>query len=679
MTKTTDTAAAIVAAVGGASNIVHLSHCATRLRFELADASGISQEEVEAIDGVLGAVTQGGNRYQVIIGGAVGTVFNEINALPEMSGSGQTDADVKAAARAKARGKSALVDSFFEFLSDSFRPILGALLGASLIITFMALMGSLGVIGNWADSRVVLPPTWQFVNLMWQSVFYFLPLMVAYNATKKLGADPWVGFACMAVLLLPGFAGLADSPAAETITVFGYEVKTLELFGFLPLSLRDYGSQVFPPLLMAAVLAPLYRGLKRIITPNLQLIFVPFLTMLIMIPLTAFLIGPLGIYAGAGIAAVLKSINGVSALIFAIVVPLAYPFMVPLGLHWPINAIMLLNIKELGYDFIQGPMGAWNFACFGATAGVLFLAARDKDTQMRQTATGALAAGLLGGISEPSLYGIHLRYKRIYPRMLVGCVVGGLIIGLGGGVHTKGFVFTSLLTIPAFDNIPLYATGIAAAFAVAMVLVIISDYRTPEQRAEVLARLAAADATDTANPAVDAPPVVAVADTARPKPPAQRPGTVTMVAAPVAGRLLAMSDVPDPVFASGAVGPGAGIEPEGPIVVTAPAPGKVAMVQKSGHAIGLLLDSGIELLIHVGLDTVNMDGEGFTVHVKQGQYVDTGQVLIEADREAILAAGYSLVTPVLVTNAKKFGAVTVTAEGSVAAGADLLRVEAKPA
>ncbi|MDO5081433.1 glucose PTS transporter subunit IIA [Buchananella hordeovulneris] len=677
MTKTTDTAAAIVAAVGGASNIVHLSHCATRLRFELADASGISQEEVEAIDGVLGAVPQGGDRYQVIIGGAVGTVFNEINALPEMSGGGLSDADVKAAARAKARGKSALVDSFFEFLSDSFRPILGALLGASLIITFMALMGSLGVIGNWADSRVVLPPTWQFVNLMWQSVFYFLPLMVAYNATKKLGADPWVGFACMAVLLLPGFAGLTNSPAAETIKVFGSEVKVLELFGFLPLSLRDYGSQVFPPLLMAAVLAPLYKGLKRIITPNLQLIFVPFLTMLIMIPLTAFLIGPLGIYAGAGIAAVLKSINGVSALIFAIVVPLAYPFMVPLGLHWPINAIMLLNIKELGYDFIQGPMGAWNFACFGATAGVLFLAARDKDTQMRQTATGALAAGLLGGISEPSLYGIHLRYKRIYPRMLVGCVVGGLIIGLGGGVHTKGFVFTSLLTIPAFDNIPLYAAGIASAFVVAMVLVIVSDYRTPEQRAEVLARRAAADAAGTDSPA--AAPAAAATGTARPKPPAQQPGAVTMVAAPVAGRLLAMSDVPDPVFASGAVGPGVGIEPEGQIVVTAPAPGKVAMVQKSGHAIGLLLDSGIELLIHVGLDTVNMDGAGFTVHVKQGQYVDTGQVLIEADREAILAAGYSLVTPVLVTNAKKFGAVTVTAEGSVSAGADLLQVEAKSA
>jgi PTS system beta-glucosides-specific IIC component len=140
-------------------------------------------------------------------------------------------------------------------------------------------------------------------------------------------------------------------------------------------------------------------------------------------------------------------------------VPLAYPFMVPLGLHWPINAIMLLNISPPErFDYIQGPMGAWNFACFGATAGVLYPGRpRDKDIQMRQTATGALAAGLLGGISEPSLYGIHLRFKKIYPRLLAGCLVGGLIIGFGGGLRTSAFVFSSLLTIPAFSNIPLYA------------------------------------------------------------------------------------------------------------------------------------------------------------------------------------------------------------------------------
>lgn len=412
----TTTASEIVQGLGGAQNITGLTHCATRLRFELRDSSEVDTATVEKIKGVMGGVPQGGNRYQVIIGGAVQTVYNDILALPEMSGVGEggSDDDVKKAARAGGpRGKVAWLDSFFEFLSDSFRPILGALLGASLFITFMSLMSTLGVIGNWADPRTELPPSWQFVNLLWQSVFVFLPLMVAYNASKKLGADPWVGFAIMAVVMLPGFAALQDFTQPDV--VFGSEVNIVPIFG-VPLTIFNYSSQVFPPLLMAAVLGPLYKLLKKLIPDNVQLLFVPFLAMLIMMPLTAFLIGPIGVYAGAAVADVLRSINDFSPFIFAIVIPLAYPFMVPLGLHWPINAIMLLNIQTLGYDFIQGPMGAWNFACFGATAGVLILSMRDRDVQMRQTATGALAAGLLGGISEPSLYGIHLRFKRIYPR-----------------------------------------------------------------------------------------------------------------------------------------------------------------------------------------------------------------------------------------------------------------------
>lgn len=478
------TAQEIVKAVGGPGNIQGLSHCATRLRFQLIDSSGVDSATVESIKGVMGAVPQAGNRYQIIIGGAVQTVFNEINALPEMANAGQmSDEELKAAARAGGvRGKFAWVDSFFEFLSDSFRPILGALLGASLFITFMSLMSTLGVIGNWADPRVVLPPSWQFMNLLWQSVFVFLPLMVAYNASKKLDADPWVGFAIMGLVMLPGFAALGGIEESYKATVAGSEVTLIDIFG-VPLTVFNYSSQVFPPLLMAAVLGPLYKLLKKLIPANLQLIFVPFLAMLIMLPLTAFLIGPIGVYVGAGLASLLQAINNLSPFIFAIVIPLAYPFMVPLGLHWPINAIMLLNISQNGFDYIQGPMGAWNFACFGATAGVLFLAWRDRDIQMRQTATGALAAGLLGGISEPSLYGIHLRFKKIYPRMLIGCLVGGVIIGIGGGLKTSAFVFTSLLTIPAFNNIPLYGIAIAAAFFTAMLLVIFLDYRTPEQKA----------------------------------------------------------------------------------------------------------------------------------------------------------------------------------------------------
>lgn len=692
----TSSAAAIVHAVGGAGNIESLTHCATRLRFQLHDASAVDPKTVEAIPGVMGAVPQAGERFQVVMGGGVQTVYNDIMALPEMKGGGAAASDdidaIKARERAKGvRGKVAWVDTLFEFLSDSFRPILGALLGASFFITFMALMATLNVIPDWNAPGVTLDPSWAFVNLMWQCIFVFLPLMVAYNATKKVGADPWVGFGVMAVLMLPGFLALKEEATPQV--VFGSEVFIVPIFGF-PLTIFDYSSQVFPPLLMAAVIGPLYKLLRKIITPNLQLIFVPFFAMLIMIPLTAFIIGPIGVYAGAAVAQGLAAINSWSPFIFAIIIPLAYPFMVPLGLHWPINAVMLLNIQTLGYDFIQGPMGAWNFACFGATAGVLVLSMRHRDTQMRQTATGALAAGLLGGISEPSLYGIHLRFKRIYPRMLVGCFVGGLTIGLGSllmglpnGVTTQAFVFTSLLTIPAFDPIGLYTIAIALAFFTSMFLVIWSNFRTPEQQAEFEAARDAAEAAAAAEhvapaaveaaearavDASDAAPAVAAVPVAT----AVLDRTEVEVLSPLAGRVVPLSEVPDPVFAGGVMGPGAAIEPSGDTVFS-PGTGTVAAAQPTGHAFGIVLDGGVEVLIHIGIDTVNLKGEGFDVKVANGDRVEPGTPLVTFDRAIIEKAGYPLVTPVIVLNADDFGEVSPVIEGDIAVGGSLITVAPK--
>ncbi|SIT67598.1 glucose PTS transporter subunit IIA [Microbacterium sp. RU33B] len=691
----------ILESVGGGGNVESLTHCATRLRFQLRDASGVDQKVVEAIPGVMGAVPQAGDRFQVVIGGGVQNVYNDIMALPAMKAGPKSvsDADLKAAERNKGvRGKVAWLDSLFEFLSDSFRPILGALLGASFFITFMALASSLGWIGNWADPRTDLPVSWQFVNLMWQCVFVFLPLMVAYNATKKLGADPWVGFAIMAVVMLPGFTGLAEGVQPQD--VFGSQVAVVPIFG-IPLTVFNYSSQVFPPLLMAALLGPLYKLLRKIIPDNVQLIFVPFLAMLIMIPLTAFLIGPIGVYAGAALAQLLSSINSFSPFIFAIIIPLAYPFMVPLGLHWPINAIMLLNIQNLGYDFIQGPMGAWNFACFGATAAVLIIAWRQRDAAMKQTATGALAAGLLGGISEPSLYGIHLRYKRIYPRMLVGCLVGGLIIGFGSlfmglenGVTTQAFVFTSLLTIPAFNPIGLYAIAVLAAFFTSMLLILFTGYQTEEQKAEVLALVAEADREKLAVGAVEGGTIDTVDDASSRSAAvgAASAGAATGVAAaatavatgvvervlqvvsPLDGVVKPLSEVPDPVFAGGVMGPGVAIEPSGDTVY-APGAGTIAAAQPTGHAFGIVLDGGVEVLIHVGIDTVNLKGEGFDVKVKAGDRVEIGTPLVTFNRDIITKAGYPLITPVIVLNAEQFSVVDPIALGEVTAGTPIISVE----
>ena len=675
-----NTAQEILDAVGGPGNITHFTHCATRLRFELRDASVVDKDTVEAIDGVLGAVPQSGDRYQIVIGGAVQSVFNEINNLPSMAGgaAAASNDDVKAAARAKARGKNALVDAFFEYLSDSFRPLLPVLLGASLILAFLAVLDSTGVV----DTRAETIPAWLgYVNSMWRAVFYFLPAMVAYNASKKLDIDPWVGTAVILSLLTPNFMGLSNASSfAETTcttTALGSE-QCVTHVGSLPLQLADYGGQVFVPLLMVPILALVYKGLKKIVPSNVQMVFVPFISFIIIMPLTAFLIGPLSIWIGNGLGGGLAWLNGHAPILFAIIIPIIYPFLVPLGLHWPLNALQLANIASTGSDFIQGPMGAWNFACFGATAGVLFLSIRDRDTDMRQTASGALAAGLFGGISEPSLYGIHLRFKRIYPLMLTGCVVGGLVIGIGNGVTTNTFVFTSLLTIPVFTPTAVYGLGIAAAFITAFLMVVLFDYRTKEQKAQAREKKAALKAGVSAAPAAAAPAAAAPAAPAAPEFSDEAKADLTLTA-PMAGELVALSDVADEAFSAGALGPGIAVSPAAHAVVVAPCDGKVTVAFPTGHAYGLKSASGVQVLIHIGMDTVKLDGKGFTPRVAKGDVVRRGDVLAEVDWDVIREAGYDTITPMVVTNKKKFGAITPAAPGPISVGETVVTVAPKEA
>ena len=675
-----NTAQEILDAVGGPGNITHFTHCATRLRFELRDASVVDKDTVENIDGVLGAVPQSGDRYQIVIGGAVQSVFNEINNLPSMAGgaAAASNDDVKAAARAKARGKNALVDAFFEYLSDSFRPLLPVLLGASLILAFLAVLDSTGVV----DTRAETIPAWLgYVNSMWRAVFYFLPAMVAYNASKKLDIDPWVGTAVILSLLTPNFMGLSNASSfAETTcttTALGSE-QCVTHVGSLPLQLADYGGQVFVPLLMVPILALVYKGLKKIVPSNVQMVFVPFISFIIIMPLTAFLIGPLSIWIGNGLGGGLAWLNGHAPILFAIIIPIIYPFLVPLGLHWPLNALQLANIASTGSDFIQGPMGAWNFACFGATAGVLFLSIRDRDTDMRQTASGALAAGLFGGISEPSLYGIHLRFKRIYPLMLTGCVVGGLVIGIGNGVTTNTFVFTSLLTIPVFTPTAVYGLGIAAAFITAFLMVVLFDYRTKEQKAQAREKKAALKAGVSAAPAAAAPAAAAPAAPAAPEFSDEAKADLTLTA-PMAGELVALSDVADEAFSAGALGPGIAVSPAAHAVVVAPCDGKVTVAFPTGHAYGLKSASGVQVLIHVGMDTVKLDGKGFTPRVAKGDIVRRGDVLAEVDWDVIREAGYDTITPMVVTNKKKFGTITPAAPGAVGIDDTVVTVAPKEA
>ncbi len=677
------TAEQIVEKIGGPGNITSLTHCATRLRFELKDAGQVDTKALEAIPGVMGAVPQSGDRYQVVIGGAVASVYADITNLPSMKGGAKpaasSDADIKAAERAKARGKVAWLDAFFEYLSNSFRPLLGVLLGSSLIIAIAAVLDAVHLVPfQGVDRLTAAGATWVFWDSMWRSVLYFLPIMVAYNASKALKVDPWIGASIMAALFTPEFLSL--SKAADTVcttnATLGTDQCIAQIFG-LPMQLNGYGGQVFVPLIMVAVLAQLYKLLQKIFPANVQMVFVPFFCLLIMIPITGFIIGPISMWLGTGLGAGLAWLNNTVPLLFAVLIPMIYPFLVPLGLHWPLNALMLANISSAAtghQDFIQGPMGTWNFACFGATAGVLVVASRVKDNEVRQTAIGALAAGLLGGISEPSLYGIHLRYKRIYPRMLIGCAVGGVTIGiLGwmfGTVKTGAFAFTSLLTIPVFTPMGVYAISIAAAFVVSMLLVIASDYRTPEQKAEFEAEQAAAAAT--AAPAASAVTVTTA--------PAAAGGVATMiatrtVAAPVAGQLVALAEVNDKVFASKALGDGVGIVPSDGHV-TAPVAGVLMTVPESGHAFGIKTDDGVEVLVHVGIDTVQLEGKGFHLDVAKDQRVEVGDLMATVDLDAVKAAGYDTTTMVVVINTATLKSVTPAAPGEVSLGDPVIDIEA---
>lgn len=665
----------ILDGLGGPENIAHITHCATRLRVTPVSNDAVQNKKIEALPGVLSVIEQSG-QTQVVLGERVEAVYNEINALPSMSGHAEGDTKVEAEGK-----KSGWLTNVFDVLSDSFRPLLWALLGTSMILTLIVFLQQLGFFGQYTDltgqsvnidiingARVADPEAAKALNTQWMqqfafwyilkaaslSVLNFMPIMLGATAAKRLGANMWVGAAIPAALMTSTFTdltALAD-PATKILNVpfFGLD---------LPLYAFNYTGQVFPPLLAVALLAPFERFLKKVIPSMLQMVFVPMISVIVLVPVTAFLVGPIGIGVAMGISDFLKMVNDQAPALVGALIAGLYLFMVPLGLHWPLNAVMINNLQTMGTDFIQSPMGAYNFAVFGVVTGVAIKAKHDRE--LRQTAVGASMSGLLGGISEPSLYGVVLRYKRVIPIILVPAVIGGATISFLG-VKSYAFAFTSLLSIPAMQPSHLYVIGLAIAFFGAMTGVLLFGYESKADAAKHAAQRAA-EATEESAPkaeavAAKAAPAAAAttAAAAESTEAAASAGEVIELRSPIEGTAVALSDVPDPIFAAGKLGEGVAIEPTGTTVV-APAAGKVAATYPSGHAVGLKLENGIELLIHVGLDTVNLDGKGFSVKVAKGDVVAAGDALIEFDPEVIKEAGYPLITPVIVTNTRKFAEV----------------------
>ena len=666
----------ILTGLGGSENIAHFTHCATRLRVTPADRSKVNTEQIKSIPGVLSVIEQSG-QTQVVLGDRVEGVYNEMQTLPGMANLGEDNAGSKKASGGK---KAGWLTNIFDVLSDSFRPLLWALLGTSMILTLIVFLQQFGFFGQYTDltgqsvnidivngprlsdeaAGKALEAEWMKQFAFWYilkaaalSVLNFMPIMLGATAAKRLGANMWVGAAIPAALMTSTFQSLTKlaDPATKML-----DVSIMGLH--LPLYAYDYTGQVFPPLLAVALLAPLERLLKKIIPNMLQMVFVPMLSVIILVPVTAFVVGPIGIGVAMGISDFLKNVNDVAPGAVGALIAGLYLFMVPLGLHWPLNAVMINNLQTLGTDFIQSPMGAYNFAVFGAVTGVAIRASRNKE--LRQTAVGASMSGLLGGISEPSLYGVVLRYKRVIPLILVPAVVGGATISLLG-VKSHAFAFTSLLSIPAMQPSALYALGLAIAFFGAMTGVLLFGYESRSKKdgqtaaetgSEGEPKAAGADEADTAKKTDTA----AAAAKAAPAKPAVGSGTVYELTAPLEGKAVALEEVPDPVFASGKLGKGVAIEPTGTAVV-APADAKVSATLPSGHAVGLKFENGVEMLVHVGLDTVQLDGKGFEVKVAKGDSVKAGQELLTFDPAVIKEAGYPLITPVLITNTNKFADV----------------------
>ncbi|MBZ5750253.1 beta-glucoside-specific PTS transporter subunit IIABC [Metabacillus rhizolycopersici] len=606
----------IVESVGGEENINSLVHCATRLRFKLDDRSKAKKEELQNTEGVITVVENGG-QFQVVIGNHVPKVYAEVMKVAKISG--ETNKESTSTEKVGAASK------VFEYISGTFSPLIPALAGAGMIKALLAILTLL----HWID---VEGSTYAVLNAASGGIFFFLPIFVGITASLKLGANPYVGGAIGAGLLEPSFTQLLEH-------------GTRSEFLNLPLILTNYSSTVFPLLIAIVVYALLEKWLRKVTPGVLQLFFPPMISLLIMVPLTALVFGPFAVYVSDGIMNGVSYLSSVSAILTGVIIAGAWPFLVILGVHWGVVPIMISAFTK-GGDVIGPITAASTFAQIGVAFGV-FLRARDKN--LKSLTLGATISGVLAGVTEPIIYGVIMRYRRLIPIMVIAGVVGGAIVAMFD-VRVFTFVFNSVLTIPAYTPLVKYALGIGVAFIAGTILSYLFGYENKktekETKPEQTEKAAPVSSTTDKN---------------------------MTVYNPIEGSLLSLSDVPDPVFSSGAMGKGVGIEPTIGRAV-APFDGTVTMIFPTSHAIGLTSDDGVEVLIHIGLDTVQLEGKHFTAHVKDGQAIKKGDVLVEFDIAGIKDAGYKLTTPVIVTNTANYLDVIADEPQEVVGGQPVLTV-----
>lgn len=622
----------IVRLVGGKENISNAFHCQTRLRFNLKDESKADKEAVKQLDGVI-TVVEGSGQFQVCIGPHVADVFEEVEKLVDLSGADAAPAE-----------KKGVGNAIIDFVSGTFQPIIPALSGAGMVKAVMALL----VVFNLIDRS---SQTYAMLNIFSDGVFYFLPILLAFSEAQKLKCNP---------ILAAGVAAMMVHPTWLSFVSAGDPVS---FFGVIPFTLASYASSVIPIILVVFVQSFVEKWLNKHISPSVNLVFVPMLTFLIMGTLAFSILGPIGYLIGNALASVFTWLATNAAWAPAVLIGGLCPVLVMFGMHNGIAPLGVMQMSQLGYDSIWGPGNIVSNMC-QATAG-LVVSLRTKDAKEKQISlSGAITAYM--GVTEPILYGINL--PKRYP--LVAAMIGGAAGGLYAGLtHTHCFA-TGSGGLPAVllyigDDTLQYMINIIIAMLIGSAITAVLTFF-------LSLRYEGKDAAegDEGSPAADA-----ASAPASPAPSAPVQAADTIVAAPVSGSLIAMEDVPDPLFSTKAMGNGCAIKPASGSIY-APCNGTVTALADTGHAIGLVADTGAEILIHIGIDTVNLAGKPFTPHVKQGSQVKQGDLLMEVDLAQIEAAGLSTVTPVIVTNTDSFATVTTVAKGTVSSGQDLLALGA---
>ncbi|GAB95989.1 PTS system beta-glucosides-specific IIC component [Kineosphaera limosa] len=634
-------AADILELVGGEKNIANASRCATRLRLVLKNTPDQAKEQVSRLPGVITVVENSG-QFQVVIGPHVGEVHEELLRI----------ADVEAAEGGE--HKASVVSRVIATMSAVFAPFVYILAAAGILQGALILTTMVWPAFEETGTHAVL-------SFMSWTPFTFLPIFIAITASKHFKVNTFVAVLCCAAIMNPTWNEIAGRIAqGESVSLFG-----------IPLSQTVYTSTVLPPLLLVWLLSYLEKALSRRLTGAAQQIFVPLVSLLVMVPLTLLVVGPVAAGAANGLSDgfnyLVQNVPVVAALLYGGLIQVAVIF----GIHWGFLPVALANHAQYGFDASQAYQSAAVIAQVGAVIGV-FLKTRNRE--LKGIAGSAAIPGFFG-ITEPTIYGVTLRLKRPF---IYGCLsgaIGAAVMTFFGTVYYAFAGLPGFLTIvnaesPGTPSLLGAIVGCAVAFILAMALTYFVGFNDPveELGADVTApgTQAAAEVT-VAAPA--APGSAAATLTAA--------GTqVATVTAPLGGRVVAMSDVPDPVFASGAMGGGVAIDPTDTRVY-APFDGTVVTVLKSKHAIGLRGDNGMELLIHVGLDTVALEGRGFTQHVNAKDKVKAGDLLLEFDPAVIREAGYSLITPVVVTNSKKYGQVVGEVGAMVNPGEVVARVLAK--